>query len=81
MTGLAWQAKALCRQVDVGDAFYPEKGGSAREAKRVCMSCEVRVECLQFALNNGERYGIWGSLSERERRRMHLRRSRGEVAA
>lgn len=81
MTGCDWQAKALCRQVDVGDAFFPEKGGSTREAKRVCMSCEVRVECLEYANDNSERFGIWGGLSERERRRLHLRHSRGEVAA
>ena len=51
-------------------AFFPEKGGSTREAKRVCRSCEVRAECLEFALENDERFGIWGGLSERERRRI-----------
>lgn len=66
---LEWQAKALCSQTDP-EAFFPEKGGSTREAKRVCLSCEVRVECLEYALAHDERFGIWGGLSERERRRL-----------
>ena len=52
------------------EAFFPEKGGSTREAKGVCASCEVRAECLEYALMNDERFGIWGGLSERERRRL-----------
>jgi WhiB family redox-sensing transcriptional regulator len=66
---LAWQERALCAQTDP-EAFFPEKGGSTREAKRVCMSCEVRAECLEYALAKDERFGIWGGLSERERRRV-----------
>lgn len=65
---LAWQANALCAQTDP-EAFFPEKGGSTREAKAVCQACEVRQECLEYALLNDERFGIWGGLSERERRR------------
>ncbi|PMD06669.1 WhiB family transcriptional regulator [Brevibacterium paucivorans] len=66
---VAWQDQALCAQTDP-EAFFPEKGGSTREAKRVCASCEVRSECLEYALANDERFGIWGGLSERERRRL-----------
>ena len=66
---LAWQERALCAQTDP-EAFFPGKGGSTREAKRVCMSCEVRAECLEYALAKDERFGIWGGLSERERRRV-----------
>jgi WhiB family redox-sensing transcriptional regulator len=66
---LAWQERALCAQTDP-EAFFPEKGGSTREAKRVCMSCDVRAECLEYALAKDERFGIWGGLSERERRRV-----------
>ena len=66
---LGWQDQALCAQTDP-EAFFPEKGGSTREAKRVCRSCEVRAECLEYALENDERFGIWGGLSERERRRI-----------
>jgi WhiB family transcriptional regulator, redox-sensing transcriptional regulator len=66
---LSWQDRALCAQTDP-EAFFPEKGGSTREAKRVCRSCEVRAECLDYALEQDERFGIWGGLSERERRRL-----------
>jgi len=70
---LAWQTDALCAQTDP-EAFFPEKGGSTRDAKRICTSCEVKSDCLEYALQNDERFGIWGGLSERERRR--LRRAR-----
>jgi WhiB family redox-sensing transcriptional regulator len=66
---LSWQERALCAQTDP-EAFFPEKGGSTREAKKVCVSCEVRSECLDYALAHDERFGIWGGLSERERRRL-----------
>jgi WhiB family redox-sensing transcriptional regulator len=67
-----WQERALCAQTDP-EAFFPEKGGSTREAKRICSGCEVRYECLEYALANDERFGIWGGLSERERRRLKRR--------
>jgi WhiB family transcriptional regulator, redox-sensing transcriptional regulator len=63
-----WQERALCAQTDP-EAFFPEKGGSTREAKKVCAACQVRVDCLEYALAHDERFGIWGGLSERERRR------------
>jgi hypothetical protein len=59
----------LCAQTDP-EAFFPEKGGSTREAKRICQGCEVRDACLEYALAHDERFGIWGGLSERERRRI-----------
>jgi WhiB family redox-sensing transcriptional regulator len=62
---LSWQERALCAQTD------PE--ASTREAKRVCLSCDVRQECLEYALAHDERFGIWGGLSERERRRLKRR--------
>ena len=68
----AWQASALCAQTDP-EAFFPEKGGSTREAKSVCKVCEVKHECLEYALAHDERYGIWGGLSERERRKLKRR--------
>ena len=64
-----WQERALCAQTDP-EAFFPEKGGSTREAKRICLGCEVKDECLDYALAHDERFGIWGGLSERERRRL-----------
>lgn len=59
----------LCAQTDM-DAFFPEKGGSTREAKRVCQACDIREDCLEVSLATQERFGIWGGLSERERRKV-----------
>ena len=67
-----WQERALCAQTDP-EAFFPEKGGSTREAKRICLGCEVKDECLEYALAHDERFGIWGGLSERERRKLKKR--------
>lgn len=67
--GDRWQDRALCAETDP-EAFFPEKGGSTREAKRICLGCEVKDECLEYALAHDERFGIWGGLSERERRRL-----------
>jgi len=69
---LAWQTDSLCAQTDP-EAFFPEKGGSTREAKKICGTCEVRSRCLDYALENDERFGIWGGLSERERRKLRKR--------
>jgi WhiB family transcriptional regulator, redox-sensing transcriptional regulator len=69
-----WTEDALCAQTDP-EAFYPEKGGSTREAKRICMSCDVREPCLDAAIERDERFGIWGGLSERERRKIKRQRS------
>ncbi|MER5608227.1 WhiB family transcriptional regulator [Micromonospora tulbaghiae] len=68
----AWHERSLCSQTDP-EAFFPEKGGSTREAKRVCSRCEVKTECLGYALGHDERFGIWGGLSERERRKLKRR--------
>ncbi|EUA66068.1 transcription factor WhiB family protein [Mycobacterium xenopi 4042] len=51
------------------EAFFPRRR-STREAKKICLGCEVRAECLEYALAHDERFGIWGGLSERERRRL-----------
>jgi len=76
-----WQRRAACRRPGVDpDSFYPDKGGSTRAAKRICNGeqgrwpCPVRAQCLDFALANDERFGIWGGLSERERRKLKQRR-------
>jgi WhiB family redox-sensing transcriptional regulator len=67
-----WYEQALCSQTDP-DAFFPEKGGSTKEAKRICLGCPVKKQCLQWALDKDERFGVWGGLSERERRRLKRR--------
>lgn len=66
-----WMAQAACRNVKP-DLFFPERGVDCGDAKRVCFGCPVRAECLQYALDNGMRYGIWGGTSERDRRRMRM---------
>ena len=79
----AWQDRANCLGVDP-DLFFPERGASTREAKEVCKGCEVREQCIDYALANGEKFGIWGGLSERERRRLRRQRAqanRGAVTA
>ncbi len=70
----SWTDYANCLGVDP-ELFFPERGASTREAKEVCRGCVVRLDCLEYALVNAEKFGIWGGMSERERRR--VRRSRG----
>lgn len=67
-----WQERALCSQTDP-EAFFPDKGGSTKDAKRICGRCEVKTECLEYALRRDERWGVWGGLSERERRKLKRR--------
>lgn len=69
----SWQRQANCMGVDP-DLFFPERGASTREAKEVCRGCVVQEDCLEYALSYSEKFGIWGGLSERERRK--IRRSR-----
>lgn len=73
-----WMADAICAQTDP-EAFFPEKGGSTAEAKRVCLGCPVREICLEWALARGEHFGIYGGKSERERRA--IAKERKAVAA
>lgn len=74
---LAWQDYANCRGADA-DLFFPERGASTRKAKAICAECDVRAECLDYAIEIGEKFGIWGGMSERERRK--VRRDR-QIAA
>lgn len=74
---LAWQDGANCKGANA-DLFFPERGASTRAAKAICRECQVRAECLEFAIVTGEKFGIWGGMSERERRR--IRRER-QIAA
>ena len=76
----SWQASANCLGVDP-DLFFPERGASTREAKEVCRGCIVRDECLEYALLNGEKFGIWGGMSERERRRIRRQRALARTSA
>jgi WhiB family redox-sensing transcriptional regulator len=69
LEGPAWHADAVCRQIG-GDEWFPNKGESPREAKKICATCPVSAECLQYALDNDERFGIWGGVTERDRRKL-----------
>jgi WhiB family redox-sensing transcriptional regulator len=72
---LAWRQKAACRGVDP-DIFYPVSEEDAEEARSICRSCPVLEPCLDWALANRERDGVWGGATERERRRMIRQRRR-----
>lgn len=72
----AWTALAACRGMDP-DTFFPGRGAPTREAKAVCARCPVKAECLKAALEERERFGIWGGFSERERRRLRRRVNQG----
>lgn len=73
---LMWQNDALCAQIGF-EMFFPEKGGSVQTAKKVCAMCEVREQCLEYALANDEQDGIWGGLTTSERKAL---KKRGGVA-
>ena len=62
---------ALCQQTDP-EVFFPEKGSSAADAKKVCARCDIAQQCLEFALDTGEDHGVWGGRTPQERRRMRL---------
>ncbi len=79
LTDNNWQNSANCLGVDP-DLFFPERGASTKEAKAVCRGCMVREDCLEYALSNGEKFGIWGGLSERERRRIRRQRALARAA-
>jgi len=74
---MAWQDFANCRGADP-DLFFPQRGASTRTAKQICRECGVQDACLEFAIVSSEKFGIWGAMSERERRK--IRRER-QVAA
>jgi WhiB family redox-sensing transcriptional regulator len=64
-----WREEGICSTVDP-EIFFPPRGASTVYAKKVCRGCPVKDRCLATALENDERFGIWGGYSERERRKM-----------
>ena len=74
-TAPAWRHRAACRGVDP-DIFYPVSDEEAEEARAICYGCQVRQACLEWAIGNRERDGVWGGATERERRRMIRQRRR-----
>ena len=64
-----WARKALCLDMETED-FFPKRGESTKHVKAICRSCPVVKPCLEFAIRNTEKFGVWGGTSERERRKM-----------
>lgn len=87
----SWQSKGACLSSDP-DLFFPEmenhrgdwkmqsvRSGKVRAAKAICAGCRVRQDCLDFALSNGERFGIWGGEYMPTLKRKHYRREGWKV--
>lgn len=70
-----WRQYASCAQVVNAEIFHPPRGGSTMAAKSICAACDVRERCLRYALDNGERDGIWGGLSAEERKAIRKARA------
>lgn len=67
-----WKADGACVDHPNPELWFPTKGSPGqrmKEARRICAGCPVRQECLDYALRNHEHFGMWGGLTERERRR------------
>jgi WhiB family redox-sensing transcriptional regulator len=75
-----WRAHAACRDADV-NTFFPTTDEEAEPAKAICATCPVRLECLEFALATRQEDGVWGGLTETERRRVRRRRQAAARAA
>lgn len=71
----AWLSHGACRGVDT-NVFFPEIGTPDLAAKQVCRTCPVRAHCLEFALASGEKFGVWGGLSEKSRKKLRAQRRR-----
>ncbi len=84
---MSWQARAVCAGMHAQLFFAPdgerpqEREIREAKAKAVCALCPVRAQCLDYALRNSIRYGIWGGLNKEERARERRRRAHGRRAA
>lgn len=75
MPSMSWRDRGRCRGLDP-DIFYPPEEDDGLEAKEICAHCSVREICLEHAITHREKIGVWGGLTERERRRLIRRRRR-----
>lgn len=81
-----WVRSAACRQLDLplqvrAALFTPKDGPSAEKPKRICAGCPVVTDCLDYALNlNEELYGVWGGMSQTQRRRIREDRWAGRTS-
>ena len=73
-----WQRQGACLGAHP-DLFFPERGQSTKPAKEICKSCKVKEECLKFALDGSEQFGVWGGMSERQRKRLRMGRARKDM--
>lgn len=73
-TDQSWELRALCGNEN-DSVFFPEKGGSVRAAKKVCAQCGVRGQCLEAAVNEKRKFGVWGGLTEKERRPLYKKQA------
>jgi len=79
-----WQSQGACKDMDTGLFFYednergPDKEARIEAAKAICAGCPVKVDCLEFALQIKEDYGIWGGLTPEERYTIRRRRQRNK---
>ncbi|MEU6071918.1 WhiB family transcriptional regulator [Streptomyces sp. NPDC047082] len=72
MTSAEWVESAACRSTDPDELFV--QGAQQHRAKALCNGCTVRTECLAEALDNRIEFGVWGGMTERERRTLLRRR-------
>jgi len=75
ITEITWRNRGACNGLDPA-VFFPDSEENAEEAKSICAECVVRLSCLEHALAVRERDGVWGGLTEKERRRMIRQRRR-----
>ena len=80
-----WVGKAACKGLDP-ELFYPEPVGATKHIKKICLACPVSLECLQYAIGNNEKHGIWGATSVAKRRNgsiaiANLKRQLAEIEA
>ena len=73
----SWYKDANCKGTNQDD-FFPDRGSSTVIAKKICSECKVKVQCLEYAVERKERFGIWGGKSERERRAIRRERRNDE---
>lgn len=74
-----WMDRARCRERDP-EQFFARGAANSRRAIRICERCEVREDCLRYALDNEIDFGVWGGMTERQRRRL-VREQPAAVAA
>jgi len=75
-----WMGQGNCRD-HPPSTFFPSDGVGVELARRICATCPVQAPCLEYALRHGEKFGIWGGMSERERRRLRRQRALARRAA